>query len=261
MSDRDKKIILILLIIAVVALPYVFVIKEKRIETETVKAENIELQARLDYLKELETQRDFFVKKTEENNKERDKIIASFPADILQENYTMFLYNTEISTLKMDDEGEWITEYPIAIQEVTYGENVETPISDPESGTELNYTAISNSSTLGYQTFYPGFKYYLEYLKSYKDPMSYVAVSASMDENTGIISGEIILNQYAISGEKRELKKVDIEPEIDDEHRGLEEKGVFGVPNQILPGQEEETEQPQIGDMNMLDQQNNAVVQ
>lgn len=260
MSDRDKKIILVLLIIAVVALPYVFVIKEKRIETETVKAGNIELQARLDHLKELETQRDFYIEKTEENNKERDKIIASFPADIRQENYTMFLYNTERVSTKLDDENNEIVEYPIAFQEVTYGENVETPISDPESGTELNYTAISNSSTLGYQTFYGGFKYYLEYLKSYQDPMSYVAFSAEMDEETGIISGEIVLNQYAISGEGRTLKDVEIKPEIDNEHRGVIDKGVFGVPDQILPGEDENADQQQIGE-NMLDQQNTVVIQ
>lgn len=259
MSDRDKKIILVLLIIAVVALPYVFVIKEKRIETETVKAENIELQARLDYLKELETQRDFFVEQTEKNNKERDKIIASFPADIRQENYTMFLLNTEYSTLGVNEEGEAIIEYPIAIQQVTYGENVETPISDPESGTELNYTAITNSSTLGYQTFYPGFKHYLDYFKNYKDPMSYIAITADMDENTGIISGEIILNQYAISGENRELKKVEIAPEITKEKTGLEELGVFGVPNQILPGAEEKDEQQQPTDLTGADM--NAVIQ
>lgn len=241
MSDRDKKIILVLMIIAVVALPYVFVIKEKRIETETLKAQNIELQARLDYLNELNQQRDKFILDTETNNKERDKIIASFPADVRQENYTMFLLNTEYSSATVDEEGELVLEYPIVFSTVDFGTNVEMPIIDPETGTELNYTTIVNSSTVTYQTFYDGFKHYLSYFLDYKDPMCYPSITASVDSNTGIISGQIVLSQYAISGEERELKPVEIAPDLDElELRGNLEKGVFGYPEQIISWLEEE---------------------
>ncbi len=50
MTDRDKKIVVILLIIAVIALPYVFYTKDTRADTETQKAVNVDLQARLEQL-------------------------------------------------------------------------------------------------------------------------------------------------------------------------------------------------------------------
>lgn len=241
MSDRDKKIILVLAIIAIVALPYVFVIKEKRIETETVKAQNVELQARLDYLRELDAQRDYFIAQTEANNKERDKIIASFPADIKQENYTMFLLQTEYSSAIVDEDGEILFEYPVAIPQVAYGENVVDVISDPESGTELPYRAITNSSVVTYETFYPGLKHYLEYFMNNKDPMAIPTISASIDSGTGIISGTFTLSQFAIGGDDRTLPNVDISPDLDDyDLRGNEELGIFGIPDRILSIKEEE---------------------
>lgn len=246
MSDRDKKIILFLLIVAVIALPYVFVIKEKRIETEAVKAQNIELQARLDYLNELNEQRDFYISETERINKECAALINTFPADIRQENYTMFLLNTEYSSdLIMNEEtGDLELEYPIIISSVSYGTNDVYPIAEEyvEEGSGFAYNTVSNRSSFDYACYYDGLKYMLAYFMDYKDPMTYRAITIDFDPATGICAGSITLDQYAISGEGRELENVEIWPDLDKiDLRGNEEVGIFG-PVFTTGDEEEETE-------------------
>lgn len=231
MSDRDKKVILILMIIAVVALPYVFVIKEKRVGIEGYNATNAELQARLEYLQGLDAEREDMLDETEDNDKERDAIIASFPADIIQENYVMYLLNTEWSSGFAPEgapEGEYLRTYPIAIQSIEFNPNVVTPLSDETDATdEMAFNTISNVSTIGYQmiggtmqdltestTSYDTLKYILDYIKDYDDPITFSHVTANYDEATGIVSGEMMLVQYAISGEGRTPAPLDMDVEL-----------------------------------------------
>ena len=53
MSDRDKKLILLMLVICVIVLPYVFYAKDTRQDTEIQKATNESLRERLAQLEEM----------------------------------------------------------------------------------------------------------------------------------------------------------------------------------------------------------------
>ena len=140
----------------------------------------------------------------------------------------MFLLETEYSSAEIDKasgEAEWVN--PILFDSLTYGLNEETSISNEEADT--GFVGLTNESVVTYSCYYPGFKYLLDYLKEYKDPMAYRGFTAKFDEQTGVISGEIVLDQYAISGGDRTLPKVNIRPDLDSiKLRGNEEVGVFG---------------------------------
>ena len=56
-SDRDKKLILIVLIAVIVALPYLFVIKPYTQNRQALEAENATLQARLTELEAMNANR------------------------------------------------------------------------------------------------------------------------------------------------------------------------------------------------------------
>lgn len=228
MSDRDKLIIVVVLLLAIGFCPYFFYIKDTKVTTEALLAQNVELQARLDYLNSLEANRGDYISETERLNEERDAIIASFPGGILQENYTMFLLNTEYSTLTMDAAtGELIWEHPIRFSAVSYADNIEMPISGENA--ETVYTAVTNLSTIEYRCYYGGMKYLLEYFMEYEDPMIYSGITMEYDDEFGVISGEILLAQYAISGPDREVAPVEIWPDLDMyDLRGNEEVGIFG---------------------------------
>lgn len=277
MSDRDKKIIVVLLIAMILILPYVFYIKDTKVNTETVNVEITTLQARLDYLDMLNNRRGDYEKETERLNGERDDIIASFPAGIAPENYTMFLLQTEYSSKLVpleeteyytfsaatsgkaaDEDGQTVTQlqYPILFDNVSYAPNMETPISSEEMETDTGYVALTNSSALTYRCYYGGVKYLLKYLMDYKDPMIYRSISMQFDAETGIMTGAIQLDQYAVAGADREFPDVNFIINVDGQKidmgltgsmRGNEDAqaGIFG--NLELEAVEEEEVVPEDG--------------
>lgn len=277
MSDRDKKIIVVLLIAMILILPYVFYIKDTKVNTETVNVEIATLQARLDYLNMLENRRGDYIKETERLNGERDEIIASFPAGIAPENYTMFLLQTEYSSKMVpleeteyytfsavtsgkaeDEDGQTVMQlqYPILFDNVSYAPNMATPISSEEMGTDTGYVALTNSSALTYRCYYGGVKYLLKYLMDYKDPMIYRSITMQFDSETGVMTGAIQLDQYAVAGADREFPDVNFIINVDGQKvdmgltnntRGNEDAqaGIFG--NLELEAVEEEEVVPEDG--------------
>lgn len=242
LSDRDSKIILVLLIVAVIVLPYVLYTKGLREETEVIKGENVELQARLEELQEMNKNRDFYIAETKRMQKERDELIASFPAEINQENYTMFMQYLEVNSiikaeenmlaLKEDEEDEE-HETPkfgydgiegnttFLIGSVGYNDNEYIPIGDEVNASE--YTGIVNDSTLAFKCYYDGFRYMLDYVLNYQDPMIYKMLEVKYDPDTGELEGEMLVEQWAISGNGRKLDPVPVWQDIDElDMRGLE---------------------------------------
>lgn len=253
LSDRDAKIIMLLLIFAVIALPYVFYTKDTREDTEIQKAKNVQLEERYAQLQEMNQYRDWYLAETE-LDKARNALIETFPADIRSENYTMFLLNMEYnsSLLALDkmaeiEENEELQRpgmegidgnSVIYVDSVAYGTKDYIPISEEGATEELN--GIVNTSTLTFFCYYDGLKYLMKYLNGYyeeteddampdRDPLIYKTFVAAYDANTGVITGSITLDQYAIEGLERELPAAEIWPDLDEfENRGNVEDGVFG---------------------------------
>ena len=68
-------------------------------------------------------------------------------------------------------------------------------------------------TTVTYQCFYDGLKYMLREILDNKDPMIYRAIDITYDESTGQLTGNMSLEQYAITGPGRELGSVQINPD------------------------------------------------
>ncbi|MBO6260654.1 MAG: hypothetical protein J6N47_07490 [Lachnospiraceae bacterium] len=225
LSDRDATIIMILLVIAIVAFPYVFYIKDAKVDTEALKQEYVTLEARYNELQEMDKHREEFLKRTDELNNETEAIVASYPADIRQENYTQFLLDTELNhdltTANFDkdtrrvtwDEGAQI----VLFDTISYSENDEVPIQSDEISTP--YTSVINQSTITYSTYYVGMKNLLSYFIDQQTcPMCYRGFTADYDEATGVVTGSFVIEQYAIKNTNdpdRVLAPVEIFPNID----------------------------------------------
>ena len=245
MTDRDKKIVIVLLIVAVIALPYVFYTKDTRADTETQKAVNVDLQARLEQLQEMNKDRAFYEAETKRMREERDALIASFPADVQQENYTMWLYYLEKAAYEQaqenmiklaEDEDDETPRFGydgidgntlFLISSVGYGDNELQYISDENSTDPL--TGIINESSLVFASYYEGFRFFLDYVLDADMPIIYRSVSVEYDADSGQLEGEVLMEQYAISGQGRTLAPVPVEPDFTAlELRGIQEFGLFG---------------------------------
>ena len=240
LTDRDRKTILFLLIIAVIALPYTFYIQDTREDTEKVNAEIVTLTETYNRLNEMNQKRDFYIAETKRYKDETLELIEKFPADVRPENYAMFLLNTEYSSKMIpleveedqEDFGLYRLEYPIRFNSYSFGTNEEFALASDE--VQLDYTALTNKSAVLFVCKYDALKYMLKYLVDYEDPMIYSTMKLELDKDTGYINGEMVLEQYAIAGGDRKLDDVVINPDIDEmKIRGVNldkdnENGVFG---------------------------------
>jgi uncharacterized protein YaaQ len=243
LSDRDSKIILVLLIIAIVVLPYVLYTKNLRADTELIKSENVDLKARLEELQEMNKNREFYIAETERMQKERDELIASFPAEIGQENYTMFLQYLEVNSILKANENELAMqeddddETPpfgykgiegnttFLIGSVGYNDNDYIQIGEDS---DSNLMGVINDSTLAFKCYYDGFRYMLDYILNYEDPMIYKNLKVEYDPDSGQLEGEMMIEQWAIAGNGRKLDPVPVFEDIDElDMRGLD-TNLFG---------------------------------
>lgn len=229
LSDRDAKIILVLLIVCVIALPYVFYSKATREDTDIQKAKNIQLQERYDQLQAMNEHREEYIAETKRLDEKRDEIIASFPADILPENTTMYLHNLEQESLVIRDKNmDQIAEDGLPedmdlsmlgiygntilwFDTVAFGQNDILPIS--EEDTEDSIKGIVNDTSVTYQCFYDGLKYMLQDMLDNSDPMIYRTMDVAYDEGTGQLTGSLMLEQYAISGPGRTIAQAQTTPD------------------------------------------------
>lgn len=200
-SDRDKKIIVILLIAAVIALPYVFLIKPTGEKQAALEGEIATLQSRYDALCALNEQREFYLEEIERLTTEREKLIESYAPGIRQENIIMFLREIELT-------------FPMDMSAIGFGYNMVTPISaetvDAEGNVIGAVDAIKNQTTITYKCDYETIKKFLDFTLTNEYRMVVSSVTISYDPGTGKVGGAIILDQFAITGDGRVLPPADI---------------------------------------------------
>ena len=225
-SDRDFKLIMIVIIAVVIALPILFVIRPTKEKIDAVTAEIATLSERQSYLSQLDANRSFYLDSIDLLNKERNKLIEGYAEGIKGENSIMFLANTE-------------RDIPIKMKAIAFVEEEPTAISEGYTNENGEYVeglaAITQTATVAYLDKYENVKSFLSYIKNSKTRMVVKSISMKLNTETGLIDGVFVLDQYAISGEGRTLKKAVI-PEFT---RGME--NIFG--NYTVVGEEEEEQE------------------
>lgn len=260
MSNRDKFLLVVIGIAAVILLPYFLYIKDTRDRITNLDNEIVQLETRYNELLEIEKNRDMYVAGTKEFNEKRDAIIAKYPADIQQASYVMYLLNMEYSDYLTRNNEEARKEYNdlaaletiepgVRVSAIEFQSNELTPISsqllvtedgENPAGTELvetEYVAVANNSKLKFHCYDQSFvNHMLGYIRDDEEyPMIYRDITFKYDEETGIVEGDMELAQYAVTGgEDREFTSIPIKPEITSDIRGNDEFGIFGPWANIL---------------------------
>ncbi len=225
LKDRDVKILLLLIVVAIIALPYVFFIKPTNEKIEGLKSEIQTLSERQAYLQALDQNRDYYLNSIEVLNASRDKLIANYPGGIKQENTIVFLRNLELTN-------------PLSMLVISFGDVAEIPVSDAyvdEKGEEHEaLTALAQTNTINFTSTYEEMKSMLAYFNNYEERM--VVSAISMDKNQeGLLEGTFVVNQYAVLGTGKELAPAKI-PTV--------EHGVVDVFGNFIEGEEEEPQTP-----------------
>lgn len=200
-SDRDKKLIMGVVLLAIIVLPIVFFIKPKNEEIKQKEQELVSLNERYEYLKGLSEKQEEYERQIAELSQKRSEMIADYSQGLRPENTIMFLRDIE-NNLSIYMEAEEFTEY------------VYTPVSEgevnPENGQlEDDLTAVKTSTTVTYRTQYDHVKELLDYIFTYTTKMSISALTMTYEQETDSITGSFTLNEFAFIGSGRSVDSVD----------------------------------------------------
>lgn len=211
MKDSDKKILIVILGIAILALAIMYVYKPAKEDIDSLNAEIAGLQAKYDDLKAKEAQRETLIAETEAFNQLFDEELKNYPADLNQETTVMFMkgieeqydfVNTSIS-LPRDTQfyvlGEGSGEGDIVVSE------------DESAPAEEKYVCTTAGYGIVYEGTYAGLKDYLDYIANYKYKINVSTLNISYDQINDMCNGTLTLNMYAVNGPDRTPETVDVD--------------------------------------------------
>ncbi|MCR5503104.1 MAG: hypothetical protein K6F53_08850 [Lachnospiraceae bacterium] len=218
-SERDKKLILILIFVAVAVLPY-FLITQKVIDRNKKLAdENAKLKDRKEELEGYASNQDLYISESEEMLGKAQTIIARFPTDITQESmlvfYDMIERNIAVEFYQTAF-GEDLSAQTVSDEEKQEIRAVEAETGEEdsfeghiESNTEETAVAadlilIKTMTKFSYRATYEGLKKYLDYIRNYHSRKVITEITAEYKDGTGFIDGTLVLAEYALKGGGRE---------------------------------------------------------
>lgn len=203
-SERDKGLLRILLILAIFCIPYVLVIQPMREDNTELTGQIQQAKERNQYLLELSNQAAYYQSEMDKMAVQKEKLLTRFPAGLPQEAALLFLAETE-------------KRLPISLYQVSYGEESAEALNggqtEPEDvqneSTQTAETALTEaitglciSSEYHFSAGYDSWKEFLNYILRNQDRMVITAMHINYAAESGVV-GTFQMNQYAIVGAER----------------------------------------------------------
>ncbi|MCM1307658.1 MAG: hypothetical protein NC223_03580 [Butyrivibrio sp.] len=207
-SDRDVKLLYVILAIAIIACAYFFGFRKLTAANEALDKEISELKTRHTTLRTMEANAKKYSDDTVVYNNNYDKIIDKFDTGYSQEYSILFVKELE------DKVDTWLSQAGLAQTENVYNfGQVSSTNPSSEAGASVyssDYKGYKTVLTLTYQTSYDNFKNLIEYINNYKYKCTIDSMSMSYNSETDVVSGVLVVSQYAITGKDRKFGNVNI---------------------------------------------------
>lgn len=257
-TDRDLKLLFVLISIILLAVSYFFGCMKFVEKTDTIKAENKVLKTEVDELTAMWTQEAQKKLETAQYNEVVKLIYDKFPGAMTEEKSIEILTNLEeeaemsTSSVTFTINDQFYSEAELEAQEngTASGSSGTTVSATPAPTTAsttpaptaasttaapgtTDITANSQSKTaasgdvVGYKTTlvvefttnYEGLKKAIDFVKDYEDKMSIDTITIEFDTESGNLKGTMNLCMYALDGIGAEY----VEPKISDVKLGLKD--------------------------------------
>ena len=237
MSDRDKKLLVYLGALIIVAAAYFLVGRHYLDKIDQQSVEKTQLTSELNEKRRAFENKEMYEQGITDATNKINEIIDEFPEDNSDEKSIMFashaeaevpiwfsqmrfaeetrnMINGEEAQSASDVEQEQLEENVAAAEgessEGGRGEG-EVPSDAGESGGSAGIGNLMYRDTelgLTFETQYDGFKNLLAYIRDYEDRIVIKDIDVSYDKLGGLVSGSMVLSQYAILSPERELPDV-----------------------------------------------------
>lgn len=212
-SNKDKKLLVYLLALAVVAGSYFFAAKPLLDKQANLTNEISNLQAQVNHCNEIYNNKENYELQTAEAQREYLEIANKFFGGLDQENVIMMLKSLEDST------SVWISRVSFSEAEMMMGSEGEMTEATEESSQEttegssedIALTGLRQDLNIDYSARYEDYKKFIEYVQNYDKRLYISSMSTSYSVDTNKVSGSIVLSQYAIKGIDENYKQPDVQ--------------------------------------------------
>lgn len=234
MSDRDKKLLVYLGALIIVAAAYFLVGRPFLDKIDQQSVEKAQLETELSQKREAFEKQDEYKAGIESANAQMQEIIDKFPEDNTDEKSIMFASKAEVdipiwfSQMKFAEQTEALVnggevQSASDVEQQQLEENVaaaegEEVASDASSAP--GQEAVTTTSAIGdligrdtelgltFQVEYDDFKKFLAYIRDYEDRIVIKDIDVTYSSLSDLVTGTMVLSQYAILGDDRILPDV-----------------------------------------------------
>ena len=224
-SARDKKLLVYLIAISIIAGSYFFVAKPLLDKQEALTTEINELQQRVTHYTDIYNNMESYESKIAEAQTKYNETCNKLFGGLNQDNTIMMVKDLEDTT------DVWIARLSFQEEEVVFGEAAaegeaadgtgDVAATDATDGTAAeggeaeaagpaSIQGVRQDLNIDYAASYDNFKRFIEYIQNYDERLFISSINATYSVDSGLVGGSIVLSQYAILGTDKEYKAPEI---------------------------------------------------
>ena len=228
-SARDKKLLVYLLAISIIAGAYFFVAKPLLDKQAKLNEEISELQQKVTHYTEIYNNMDNYESQIAEAQTKYNETCNKLFGGLNQDNTIMMVKDLEDTT------DVWIARLSFQEEEVVFGEAAaegeavdaaadgtgDVAATEATDGTAAeggeaeaagpaSIQGVRQDLNIDYAASYDNFKRFIEYIENYDERLFISSINATYSVDSGLVGGSIVLSQYAILGTDKEYKAPEI---------------------------------------------------
>ena len=206
MSNKDKKLLVYLIAIGIVALVYFFVARPNLDKQQKLATESDNLRMQVNHYNDIYNNLENYENKVAEAQTEYSETLNKFLVGLNQENTLINIKDMEQAT------NTFISRISFQESQIVMGSGGENVVPEGEEPTEGEDLTVSSSGLTGmkedlnleYSCSYSDFKRLIEYIQNYDQRLFITSINASYSPDENKVEGTLVLSQYAILGTDKE---------------------------------------------------------
>lgn len=217
-TAKQIKLIINVISLTIFIVSYFYVYETYVDKTDAVNSEMLNRKAEITNREKMLAEEENVREQIEEVSLQKQAIIDSFPVYIGDEDNFMFVDQMEsalnvktASINSADPEVVFETILPIVQGESDKEAANSQTMKDGNEEKPSVMIATANTLSMSFVTNYRGFKNMADYISNYPDHTIIESVAVSSDNTTGLLTGNLILRRFALSGTGKEYEVPSIE--------------------------------------------------
>ena len=217
-SARDKKLLVYLIAVSIIAGSYFFVAKPLLDKQAKLNEEISELQQKVTHYTDIYNNMDNYESQIAEAQTKYNETCNKLFGGLNQDNTIMMVKDLENAT------DVWIARLSFTEEDVVFGEGIadanaegtettegaEAAADDGSEAAPASMQGVRQDLNIDYAASYDNFKRFIEYIENHDERLFISSINATYSVDSGLVGGSMVLSQYAILGTDKEYKAPEI---------------------------------------------------